>query len=112
MKHLLSFLICSIVITTQAIASQGFVEVDADLSELNLNHSLWFFEDQNHQFNENDLNNNQFQEKFSPSKKRTPNFGFSQSSWWARARLKNTNDQALTVFLSSGYPVVDQHFFS
>jgi HPt (histidine-containing phosphotransfer) domain-containing protein len=92
-------------------AQQTAVEIDPGLQTLPLDQQLWFVEDSERKFQEGDILKPEFQDKFAPNGKKTPNFGFSPAAWWARVLLRNTSDKPLTVYVTEGYAVVDHISF-
>jgi signal transduction histidine kinase len=87
---------------------QAEVQIGSDLQTLPLGQHLWFYEDKDQSFQASDLLNPEFQQRFTPTTKKTPNFGFSDSAWWGRVLLRNSSDQTLTLYLTQGYAVVDR----
>ncbi len=111
--HLLRSILLAILCSSQlgfAIErpQQNSVTISHSDEQLDLNAHLWFYEDQSGQLTiENMLDSGQLHE-FSPTDKRSPNFGFSDSSWWARVPLQNVSGKSLTAFIVESYAVVDK----
>lgn len=87
---------------------QATLELSSDVQSLPLGQHLWFLEDQQQSYQASDLLASEFQQRFAPTTKKTPNFGFSSAAWWARVPLRNTSDKPLTVHITEGYAVVDR----
>ncbi len=86
---------------------QDPIEINADLRSMDLNKKLWFFEDQGNRYSVKHIQSQKFLDKFAPTDKRSPNFGFTTASVWARVPLINTSNQALAVIVSEGYAITD-----
>jgi signal transduction histidine kinase len=103
-----AFLVLLMSLSAAAQSPQPVVELQSDLQSLPLGQHLWFLEDSDQSFKQPELLAPEFQSRFAPTTKKTPNFGFSNAAWWARVLLRNTSEQTLTVFVTEGYAVVDK----
>ncbi|HET9236909.1 MAG TPA: 7TM diverse intracellular signaling domain-containing protein [Oligoflexus sp.] len=90
------------------IAVQDQLTFDERGGTYDLNRRLWFFEDAGRSFSDSDLGSPEFHARFAPLTKKTPNFGFSESDWWARIPLRNLNEQPRAFHMTEGYALVDQ----
>jgi len=83
------------------------IEVNADLRSIDLNKALWFLEDHDNRYSSEHIQNQDFLDQFAPTERRSPNFGFTTASVWARVPLINTSDQAHAVVVSEAYAITD-----
>ncbi len=88
--------------------TQKPVVIDSSLSKLEVNQDLWFYEDKAHKASIDEIQTIDFSQKFAPSEKKAPNFGFSKSAFWSRLYLKNTSNSPMTIYLTEGYAQTDQ----
>ncbi len=89
-------------------AMQDVIELSSPPQSLPLGQHLWFLEDSEQSYKESDIRTPEFEQRFVPTTRKTPNFGFSKAAWWARVPLKNTSDKPLIVYITEGYAVVDR----
>jgi HPt (histidine-containing phosphotransfer) domain-containing protein len=83
------------------------IQVDSDLSAVELDKALWFLEDKDSRYSGEHIQNQDFLQHFAPTSRRSPNFGFTTASIWARVPLVNTSNQNLDVIITEAYAIVD-----
>jgi hypothetical protein len=108
MRKILLFVTLLFSLPIAAQEAQRPVIVDASIQSLDLNPGLWFFEDSDQAFEQSDLLTPKFNALFRPTEKKTPNFGFSNSAWWARIPLHNRGNQPVSFLISESYALVDR----
>ena len=90
-------------------AAPVILEEGKDFYEIGLN--LDILEDPTGKLTIDDVNNVHWMEKFKKSNKKKPNFGFSQSVFWARFKLKNKRLKNINWVLSQNYYLQDEISF-
>jgi hypothetical protein len=83
------------------------VKVNADLSSVDLDKALWFLEDKENHYSADHIQKPEFLEQFAPTTRRSPNFGFTTASIWARVPLVNSSQQPLDVIITEAYAITD-----
>ena len=106
----LLFLVC----WTQAYAQDGddsepeLLILSGDRSEYPLGLYLELLEDPGGELTIEDVTSPEYEARFSPSQEEVPNFGFTDSVYWARLRLRNDNPAIERRLLELGY--ANMHF--
>ncbi len=87
---------------------QEVVELSNIQGTEDLSSRLWFLEDKEHILKLPQVLSPEFNTNFAPVDKKIANFGFSSSSWWARAELNNASDRDVELYLLEFYVNVDK----
>ncbi|MEO1576908.1 MAG: 7TM diverse intracellular signaling domain-containing protein, partial [Pseudomonadota bacterium] len=84
----------------------------ADLSgTLDLDAHIDILEDVHGDLSIDDVVHVEHSGRFEALRGRSPNFGFTGSTWWARVAFSNQSDTATTVLLRQDYPLIDELAF-
>ncbi len=103
----LNLVLCFLVLAPRVFAQQQPLELHQDLTKTSLNSLLWYMDDAESRYTPEDFTNPEFQARFAPLDRKTPNFGLTHSALWARLTLRNTSDRPLTLYVTQGYSQVD-----
>jgi HPt (histidine-containing phosphotransfer) domain-containing protein/predicted membrane channel-forming protein YqfA (hemolysin III family) len=83
------------------------IRVNADLRAVELDKALWLLEDKDNHYSAEHIQDQDFLQQFAPTSRRSPNFGFTTASIWARVPLVNASNQNLDVIITESYAITD-----
>ncbi|MDH5680864.1 MAG: PAS domain S-box protein [Spirochaetota bacterium] len=84
------------------------VRVNNSTTQYPLGHHLEILEDKNKQWTILDVTSDKLSKQFVKSKIKVPNFGFTNSAYWARFTVKNTLAKELKWYLEINYSTIEQ----
>jgi signal transduction histidine kinase/CheY-like chemotaxis protein len=94
--------------TFPAIARAGQpVVVDENTQKISLGLHVDFLEDPSHILTIEEISSPSLAGRFFPSTKETPGFGFTESNYWVRLTVINTQSESAHYYLELAYPLLD-----
>lgn len=107
MKNVLMIIITILCIfqSSFAKANQPTLELGRSLNSIDVTPYLWYLEDASHALQAEQLSKGDA--AFAVLDRKSANFGFSTSTWWARAKIRNIEQGELAVILSEAYVNAD-----
>ena len=91
----------------QALPAQPTLNISSDSSYITIGKHFSFYEDAKSDKDITQILTPELASHFIPSKQKVFNFGFSKSTYWAKAQIKNTEDISNRRFLEVAYPLLD-----
>ena len=87
-------------------AGSGIITIDENAGKVPVNSMIEYYEDADARLGIADVTGRAYADKWEKPDKRTPNFGFTKSTYWVRFTLKNTSRNALDLYLEQVYPLI------
>lgn len=100
--------VCLVLLTVaqQVSADQTLLLSDTP-EQIKVTSYLGLLEDAEHKYASENITDQQFNDLFAPLADGTSNYGFSDSAWWVRLKLKNDGDSDVSATLRLDYPLLD-----
>ena len=86
------------------VSADPIIQVDKKTTRIPLGKYLSILEDNHNRYTISDIVSQAASEKFSPSIRSLPTFGFSRSTYWARFDMINVSDETLPLIFESNWP--------
>jgi len=112
-QRFISQLILTSIITlsiTNILNAANEIEIDDTTKKIYLSKNIAILEDKNNSYTIKDILSPTLLAKFKMVKSHSPNYGYSQSTYWARIILKNISKKKSKkyYFIELGYPLIDK----
>lgn len=105
---LLRFIMClGVMVFAQPAFAVPMLQLPDAPTEVDLTPYLSLFEDVEKGLSVNDMREPDFDSRFEALKDGKSNYGFSDSAWWVRFKVKNTSDERRELTVRLDYPLLD-----